>query len=229
MVQKRGRKNYKRKFKQYVPGYGGMVGRFVGSARKAYTTKGSWPNWALKKVKQLADAVNIEYKYIEPNNTATGVDYDGVLYALNTVSQGVTDNTRIGDSLKVQRLTMRYAVKRNSADSLIRVIVLWEQIPTLSTPADVINGAGGTNAPLGPKVYDNRFKTRFLYDRTFALSSNNSIKNVDVNLPINLHTQYSAGSTTITTGKLWLLVISDQITSNLPTFQYLTRVTYTDD
>lgn len=218
---------YKRR-KPYVPGYGGMVGRFVGAARSAYTTKGSTANWMLKKVKHLADIVNAEYKYFDTAAALSTIDYTGSLASQIPIPQGTTDVTRIGDSVKIQTMTFRFFLQRNGADSIVRVIVLWDPQNKISSTADVLQNVGTSAAPLQPKNYDKRFQCSFLMDKSFAISSNNSIIKYQTTIPINKHTQYNGGTTTINTGDLKVFLISNNST-NLPLITYFARVSYTDN
>lgn len=225
VVRKRGRK------RKIVPGYGGMVGRGLGWARKNMTSKGSTMNWLLKKTKQLADAVNIEYKHVDITNIAGSVDYNGGLSSLVTsITQGVSDNNRIGDSMKLQNLVLRFIGVRNTADSILRVMVIFDPMNKLAAVTDVLQITGSALAVISPKNYDKRFQSRVLYDRTMTLTTaDHPYVLEDVTIQIDQHTQFNSGTTTINTGDLKLLVISNVVTTNLPTFTYFARVSYTDD
>jgi len=230
MARKKIRQYPKRKAgKQYVPGWGGMAGRGLGLVRK-YTTKGGMAYKALTLARKIADAVNIEYKHSDTNGAPAAVDYTGgVLTLLSSISQGITDQQRIGDSIKVQNNMIRFSIARNGTDALVRVILIWDKQNQISATSDVLELVGAANAPLSPKNYDKRFRSQILFDKTYSLDANRSILHDECALDVDQHVQFSAGTTTPVTGDLILMTISNLVTTNLPTFGYYNRVTFTDD
>lgn len=228
--KKRKQRNYRRRrAPHYVPGVGGMIGRGAKFLR-GYTSKGGLAYKALTLARKVADAVNIEYKISDTNSGPQGVDYSGgVLTMLSGISQGVADNQRIGDSIKVQNNMLRFSIARNGADSMVRVLLIWDKQNQIAATSDVLEVVGSVNAPLSPKHYDKRFRCKVLFDKTYTVDTNRSILTDECLLDINQHVQFSAGSTTEYTGDLILMTISNQATTNLPTFQYYNRVSYTDN
>lgn len=211
--------------------YGGRsrfkrVGASVGSA--AYT--------ALKMAKRLKDMVNVEYKMLDTASSVNNVDWTGTLiYPLNSISQGDTDSNRIGDSIKLQNYVLRYRCVWNPALTYeqIRVIVFEDKQCRFSqgslTMSSLLNNNATAYAPLGAKVYDNRFMTKIHYDQTINLHANHPVDEKDVVIPLNWHTQF-AGDTSRRTGDLVLAVISNITPGvNAPFFDYVTRITYTDN
>lgn len=217
------------KKKRFVKGYGGMVGRGVGWFAKQATTKGSTANWMLKKVKQLADAVNIEYKFQDYAAAGTTIDNVGFLNVPILPPQGVAESQRVGDSLKIQHFNMRFVLTRVTNDAVVRLIVYWDPQSKTSTGADILQNTGTSAAPIQPKNYDKRFQTRFLHDQTYVLNSNASTINAEVSIEVNEHMQFAAGTTTTTAGALKYLFISSNTGVTSPTVTYYSRCTYTDD
>lgn len=225
-----------RKPKQYVPGWGGMAGRAIGTFSKWATTKGSTANKALRLARKVANLVNIEFKYKDTSLSQTAFDWSGSIATLNNPAQGQTDTTRIGDSIKVQSLKIRGTVNNASGANITsncRLIVFWDEQEQISTAADLLENTASTVTPFSPKHYDKRFRSIVLFDQMVTMSSvsgsNSAFRNFEIELPIGKHTQFSAASTTINTGALKFLYISDLVTSNLPTITYYARVFYTDD
>lgn len=216
--------------KPFVKGYGGMVGRGVGYLSKQMTTKGSTANWMLKKVRQLANAVNVEYKYIDVASTANAMSYTSTYGILNTIPQGSAESQRIGDSLKLQNLTLRFNIQRTSADSFARILIVWDKQNAAASASDILTGLGTVNSTNGPKNYDKRFVTSILYDKTFNVNSNHPQQMEDIVVTVDQHTQYAAGTTTINTGALKILYLSNlSAGANNPNLNYYARLTYTDD
>lgn len=226
----------KRRRRRVVAGYGGMAGRAIGYFRKNLTTKGSTINWLLKKTKQLADAVNIEYKKSDTIVTGATPDYNGTIVEVNTPAQGIADNQRIGDSIKVQSITIRGQVTNvNTANILnnVRVMLVWDDQNQISTIADLLETTGSYQVVFSPKHYDKRFRSNILYDQLFTVSthlgSQAFFRDFEISLPINRHTQFNAATTNINTGSLKFILISGNVTSNLPIVNWYARMSFTDD
>lgn len=186
---------------------------------------------ALKMAKRLKDAVNIEYKHHDVTITTTDVDYNGDVITLNNPAQGDSDNSRDGDSMKCQNLVLRYFVS-HTAKCFVRVIVYWDQQNTVSAASSLLDAAqvGTVQAPIAYKDYDNRFKSKILHDRTFNIDpASKGQFFVDTVIKIDRHTQFEAGSTTINTGALKILLVSNLAPTNNVYLEGLARLTYTDN
>jgi len=206
-----------------------MVGRGLGVVQ-SYTSKGGLAYKALRLARKVADAVNIEYKILDTVESSGGaIDYTGGLTTLNSVPQGTADNQRIGDSLKVQNETMRYYITRNGADCDVRIMLIWDEQNQATSTSDILESTGGFLSVVSPKNYDLRFRSKVLYDKLHHVTSNDPIVNGECIMPINLHTQFNAASTTIRTGALKLLAVSNVVTTNLPKLFYHSRMSFTDN
>lgn len=227
---RKGNKPQAKRKKKMVPGWGGSFGRAFGVMQKA-STKGGLAYRAFRMAKKLSNAINTEYKAYDVTSVAGSVDYNGGVSSLAAlISQGTTDNQRIGDSLKLQNLTLRYIGVRNTADSILRVMVIFDPQNKISAVTDVLAATGSAISVVSPKNYDKRFYSNVLYDRTMTLTSADHPYVIeDIVIPVDKHVQYSGGTTTVNTGDLKLLVISNVVTTNLPTLTYYARLTYTDD
>lgn len=212
-------KNRRRYYRKKAPKTKSFTSKALSVAGKAAT--------ALMLAKRIRDMVNIEYKIVE---LAAGVspDWNGNYSVLNTVVQGVTDTTRIGDSIKCQNYNMRMNLIRGAADCITRVIFFWDAQNKTSSAADILSYVGSGQSTQSPKVYDKRFQTKWLYDKSFILTSNSPIKKANIKLPLNLHTQFDNTSTTVNTGKLVMLVISN-VGANLPAVNFVGRLSFTDN
>lgn len=206
---------------------------------KKYGSKaGGYAHTAYRIARRLQDVINIEYKLADATATTGSLDYNGSLFSIigaanggTGIPQGTTDTTRVGDSIKLQNLTMRYTIARNGQDAWARVFVLWDPQNKLTAVSDVLQSTGSTLSVITPKNYDKRFQCKVLYEALHKLdSAGNALSKVDRVIPINKHTQFSGGSaTTITSGDLKMLIISNVVTTNLPTMAYYLRLSYTDD
>lgn len=217
MAYKRNYRRYKKRYRKYTK-------------RVAKTASGiGWlASKAWQGVKMLKDVVNTEYKYFDINES-TNVDYNGYLPSLCTPTQGDGDGQRDGDRLKMQNLTFRGRLTRNGADATVRVIIGIDKQSKVSTAADVLESTGASTAgPISPKNYDKRFQTKILYDRRWNLTTDFPAVNININKVINTHQQFQAGTTTINSGRLFAIFISN-LNANTPIMQYYSRVTFTDN
>jgi len=212
-----------------VPGYGGMIGRGLGWAQRNFTSKGSTANWVVGKVRQLADAVNIEYKEYEVNTTPTP-DFKGTIAKLCTPAQGVGFVQRVGDSIKMQTLTLRGKVIAGAAlAETVRIIVFNDKQNVILTGADLLDNAGTAYAVLGAKNEASKYQTQILFDRTFNVAPGyRPIIDFEVVIPINLHTHFVSGLTTIKDNALKNCIISG-LAAPTATVLWCSYVSYTDD
>jgi len=214
-----------------VPGYGGMIGRGLGWAQRNFTSKGSTANWVVGKVRQLADAVNIEYKEFEINSNPTP-DYGGSVAVLCAPTQGVGFTSRVGDSIKMQTLTLRGKVIAGpTLAETVRIIVFNDKQNVITTGTDLLDNPGTPYVVLAGKNEATKYQSQILFDRTFNVSPGyRPIIDFEAVIPINLHTHFVAGSTTIKDNALKNCIISG-LSSASATAQVLwcSYVSYTDD
>lgn len=222
---------YKKNYRKRVPykkrkNVGGRA-RFKRVGSKA----GSMAYTAFKMAKRLMDAVNIEYKFIDTTFSLTTFGYTGGMIPLNVIALGTNDNQRIGDSVKLQNLVLRYSCQNypNTVNQF-RVLIVWDKQNKISGSGDVLEYSGSILSTLSPKKYDKRFETKILYDRVHLLDPVNKTQEyVDVVIPINEHTQFDSGTTTVNTGALKLIALSNDSGSAPPHMNCVSRVTFTDN
>lgn len=193
-----------------------FVSRHMGTAQKA-----------LVLAKRLADAVNTEYKAAD-GAFSNSPDWNGSVFTIAAIAQGLNDNQRVGDSLKLQKLTLRNTMARGAADCFLRVMILRDDQNKVAAVSDVLAQSGNIYGVISPKNYDKRFQTKILYDRVFILDSSDPIKIMDVVLDLNWHIQFNNATTTVNTGDLKMLLISNQ-SANIPSIGTTTRITFTDN
>lgn len=219
------KRNYKRK--RVLKRRRGGRARFMRVGSKV----GSVAYSAYRLARRLKDAVNTEYKFFDTQSTTTP-DYNGSIIALNAITQGQTDNTRIGDSCKLQNLILRgHLAAAAGAAAVIRMIVYWDQQNKSSAASDILQYTGSVYGVYSPKQYDKRFQTTVLMDKVISSvpTADSSLYRFDEVIPINRHTQFDGGTTTVNTGALKMLLISSNVTTNLPSVVFLSRVSYTDN
>lgn len=184
---------------------------------------------AMREIRKVKTQMNAEHKYLDYNISALNVDYNGHQYNLNVMAQGDTDTTRDGDSIKVLNDSINLVVTRNGADALVRVIVFWDQMAKYSAVGNFLATTGSILAPLSPRNHDSRFWFKTLYDQVYSVTADQPQQMDKIRIKINRHTQFDAGTTTVDSGVLRILLISDQVTSNLPVVDFTSRCFFTDN
>lgn len=187
---------------------------------------------ALAGVWKLKGLVNSELYRKDFSYTGTIPDSGGVTH-ISAIAQGDGDGARTGNSIFVRSINWKGQVFRSTlgnAAQTVRVIVFMDtQQVTDSAP-------GVTDVLQSATVYSHlnvnalgRFK--ILTNRLFCLSSTGDlVKPFQINLPMRHHVRYNgSASTDIQRGGLYVLVISDQATTNYPSLQSEIRVSYHDN
>lgn len=223
-------------------------GPFKRAAKFAYKHAGK-ADKALKIAMKLKDMVNIEYKEYEAliqykkigNGTNVPAVSDSIqALALCQPAQGTTSGTRVGDSIKLQRLSGRghiawvnqAAPPGGTLTAAIRVILFRGKADNNRTyytniaPDPMFDQIG----VLGAKTENQKYLTKFLFDRTYQLDVTRTNKiNLNWNFPLNWHQNFRTGVTGIEDAGLYLIVVTD--TGIIPACEFIMNysVSYTDD
>jgi len=187
-------------------------------------------NAAYKMARKLKDQVGgVEYKHVDLI-TALAPDNDGDIVILNSIAQGDSDNTRDGDKIKMQNLTIRGDVIGDAAaPDVVRLVIFHDKQNVIATVADFFQGVSEISSVLQPKNYDQRFRTKVLFDRSWTVSpAGPRIKYFKKVIPLNISTQYQGGTTTSLTGSLKFIVLGIPAVAT-SAFNMVSRLTYTDN
>lgn len=210
---------------------------------------------ALKIASKVASMVNVEYKDFETNylNQKIGdgspninVNGPGTVTAIPicTPLQGTGKAQRIGDSIKLQRLTIKghvawinqTAPPAGTLTANLRLIFFRGKADLGKTyPTTYLPGSGEVPildqlGVLGSKDDSTKYNTKFLYDKVFKLDvAKTNLTNIKFTLPLNWHQNFKVGGIQPSDGGLYMMVISD--TGLIPKMElrmYI-GVSYTDD
>lgn len=203
--------------------------------RKRYR-KGRQTGWvgmakkALKTASYVAKLVNAEYKYADQSQGAAASTNGGTIGELCQTIQGTGANAnRTGDSIKLKNLTIRMQMKQNgSVQESIRVIIFIDKQNTIAGFSTLLASVGTANAIYSPKLENNKFDTKILYDKTFVITTNNPIKEVEKVIKLGWHQTYNTGTNTVNNNCLKIGFISQQATAGT-TFAYYAHTTYLDN
>jgi len=197
---------------------------------------------SMNAVMALRRLINVETKFVDNTFTQLTTDYNGTVNYLTNVAQGTDVSNRVGDSIKIQRIDVTGAYTRNGTDAIARVIIFRDTENAAATPAvaDVLAQTGSVLAPHSAPTWLNKNlnaeKNRFvfLYDEVVCLSTSQSNMLFEYRSPNaqDKHVRFrGTGSTTASAGEgaIFMLRITDQVTSNLPQLTAVVRIHYTDD
>ncbi len=197
--------------------------------------------WSLAKrtasgLNQLRKFINIEVKYFDTSGSGL-IDYNGLVSCISQTAQGMDINNRIGDSIRLQRICYRADWTTDSAAlwAGCRVIIFRDlaQSGTAPTAAQVLATVGSIHATDSP--YNSLYLQRFaiLHDETLSVSNVGIAQDFSFyEAPHGGHVRYlgTAGAAASNgLGSVYVLHITDRVTSLLPTVTWTSRIEYTDD
>jgi len=186
---------------------------------------------------EIKDTINTEHKQFVVAQTSTSVTSSGsILATVQSMAQGDDSNQRVGDSIKCQNLTLRWTGEVSSASNVarLRLIIFWDEANVITSVAQFLQYVGSFQSVISGKVYDNRFLSKVLYDKTMTI--NKQITSASGYFPIrekiikiNKHTQFDTSTTTVVTGALKMLAISDNVSASVVNITFNALLSYTDD
>lgn len=205
------------------------VGKYFGDA------------WSLAKrtasgLNEIRKLINIEEKILETVQTSTGFDTTGTVFVLSQVAQGTNYTERIGNSIKMQHIVVRWRLfKASAATASVCRLILFRDLDGYGTPpttADVLQTVGATTAPLTPPDFLNRKRFAIVRDELLDVNSTGDSTYSGVwDVPHEGHILYlgsTAASASNGKGSLYMLAVSDEST-NVPTIAFSSRIVFTDD
>lgn len=167
-----------------------------------------------------------ELKYNALNLSPGSISGTGSITALDTVTQGQTNNTRIGDQLMATSVKYRASLKLNASatDTLVRMmIVRW-----VSEAPSVVTDVLETPTVNSFKSENNRFSSQVLLDRVYRLSTAEKPEifirgSVKLGKMIN----YDGGAATSNRNGVYVIFVSDEAV-NTPTIAFSSRLYFRD-
>jgi hypothetical protein len=173
-----------------------------------------------------------EIKFVDTLIQVT-TDWLGQLITLNTIDQGLSDTERVGDRLRLKNISIKAKLARdNAAAGTLRILVVWDKQATLSSVSDYFLDTTTNVRAMSHYNVDKQMGFTVLYDRTFVLQQYVPVKYVDLTRSLkNRLSVYNAGTNSINTGELKLLLISSisDVSLNKYNFDAAVRVKYYDD
>ncbi len=171
---------------------------------------------AMRIAKKALHGVNfikksMELKHVTYDITALSVsDVGFISQNLNLTIAGTFDTTRIGDKIFVTSSHIGFNFVRGAEDCTVRVICFWDKQNKILVPDDLIDSIGTDLAVLSDYHVDQRKQWIKVFDRSFTLTDihKNKIQWVRRH-KIRKATQFSQGTSSIDTGRLAVMFITD--------------------
>ncbi len=131
---------------------------------------------ALRLAQNVRRLINVEYKFIDTQNTTTGVSTTPVIVQLSNISQGDSTITRDGSQLKVLSIQWSYFMTMHASAriSLFRCMLIKDKQTNqlVYTAADVLSDVIANDMIVSPYNRDNRKRFTILYDKVHMLEDN---------------------------------------------------------
>lgn len=188
-------------------------------------------------VTALRGIINSEKKAFDVINSGTSIDYNGTVVNLSAIAQGDNYNDRTGNSILAKSLQFRYTFTADATVSTtsVRVIIFQDtmSLGTVPAPGDVLTtvGASHTICSCYSRIFSLQHRFKILYDKVQGLSNTSAqLFNASEYLPLNDHIKYTGtAGTDEARNQLYVLFLSQRVTSNLPIVQYHSRLLYYDN
>lgn len=210
---------------------------FKKTYKKKYNNGTSIAMKALKLAKNLNRRVATEYKFTTEELLNGGTTTLGEINPLTTMTQGDSENQRIGNSVKLIRISGKINIRLEDEEHSgnIRLVLFRgkNENRELYSPGSLTDPQFGilndVVAPLylARKEEDNKYHTKFIYDKTYTLNDG-GIRNrtIDWNFRLDGYTQFTDGANTIENGGLYLMIIGD--VTNTIVYTYNFKISFTD-
>lgn len=200
---------------------------------------------ALRLARRAWNSSDHERKFLDGQFNALDVEpaVTAVLFFVNGIAEGVSENQRIGERVRLKTLDLRFQFDKSAANvnasTTCRFTILWDRQPNggLATVAQVLETVTGTNNVLdmcSPYNAQNRKRFQVLKDARFTLNDGHNESRVfHWRVPLRNKTpQYNGAGAAIgnvNTGALLMMILGD-ITQggNVTVLDMTTRLWYVE-
>lgn len=189
-------------------------------------------NAAMQGVQTIKRLINVEIKFHDVDGSVSSKNATSDVTALNSIAQGDTNNTRDGNIIKPQSLSLKGRIITGAdASETVRVLIVKMRNDNGVTPTigDILE----TEDTLSPYNDSERNRFTVLFDRRFVLHAIIASSNHEVLFSygneMTGHTRYVDGAATFETGGIYVMTVSTKGTSNFPLLTWTSRFKYTDN
>lgn len=178
--------------------------------------------------RSLKSAIETKNHFVNSGTATQNFTSAGTLLLLSGISEGTSDSTRIGDSIRLQHLTLRLRLVVGTSPDVFRLIV-WRYKPlhtsvSVDTPVQDVSGLDYQTcmSPISPK---RKQDVVILKDYFSTLTStSNNIAGLHFEIPLNNAESMFAGSGY--TNAIYISLFGEGTPAN--TYVYSSHLVFTD-
>lgn len=210
----------------------------IAKPKKARITKGTVRAIVKREINK-----NLERKYMhESIQTANVADISA--YYSNTAildcSKGTGENARIGETVSVKTLKMRYLLQLGDTTNIVRIMIVREYQSSVDAssviipliPQDVLEASGNIPDSLTSTYsINNGGRYQILYDKVHLLTNDYRPEVYEIlTIPLNFKLHYNPddSSTKPITNQIYLFAFSDSSSTSHPQLSFISQVDYVD-
>lgn len=145
-------------------------------------------------------------------------------YLLNGISQGDDISSRESNDIYMTSLSGVVSFIAGDATNVCRCLIVYDKQPNgaIFNQGDIIQGSSTaqTSEPIKAQRKDYMKRFKFLYDKIVSVGTGDLVKTIRFRIPIKRKALYGGSGGTvasITTGSLYLVIISDSTAPTNPT------------
>ncbi len=191
---------------------------------------------ALAMARGLKRLLNVEYKFLDVQNTEAAVSTTPSVNISSIILQGDGGSARDGNSVKAVGIRLNYMITLNTSavSSQIRVILIHDKQTNgaLAAAGDILQDVTADDGIVSPYNLDNKYRFRMLYDRVHTLSDNGR-QSIAVKKYFKLNQKLrfdgTAGDITDIPSSSYLLLFVSNEPTNTPTITRHSRLRFIDN
>nr|WAE43158.1 MAG: capsid protein [Cressdnaviricota sp.] len=225
------RRTYRKKRYNRRRGGGRSAASYVGGATKAVQGLGGL--WTA--VKALQALVNVEQKYVDVTAVSTSITTTPVTVLLNGIVQGVTENTRTGNSIKAHSLHVKgiIGLTAPATSERVRLMIVKFKEPQNGAivPSQILETLTPISSIHSPYNIDSITPYNVMYDHVHIVNSNMVEKEFNITIPLRCHCTFNNNlgtSADFTKNSFWLMAIGENGSAQ-PTISYYSRFKFVDN
>ncbi len=182
-------------------------------------------------VKRIMALLNVENKHVYFNSSGSSITQAGTLLDLTSlISQGVGGAQRVGDSLKILRVCVKFIFGYNSSASTFQAVtaVLGHSADGIPAVADVFAVVSNTSSGLAFPLDTYGKADHWSQSKTTYVSSTDVVKFLDFDVKFGHDVLYTNAATTAASGAVWFAFIGNEPT-NFPSYSIAVDVEFVDN
>lgn len=187
-----------------------------------------------KAKKEVLDLIEgeTEYKIKYYNQTLATADWTGVIYGIAQIGQNVTNQTRLGNDIKLKQIYIGLIISTAPNNwSVVRILVIQWFPASVPSTSDILTNTGNITTPINSVNWDNKEDFCVLWSKVVCISSLNVASlayQKYINIKYAKKTISYDGSATTGNNQIYVLAFSDDNTANAPLVGFQSRLMFSD-